>query len=238
MLKDLPKYLFMIQLGYKYANIFKKTFYHPFISLKPAYKQLSIERQNYSNQVLEYLNIEVEVIGELPSRDKILYAINHRSLLDIIVMEHIFSQYDKSGVWIAKQELFDAVYGKFFLYSGCMSVDLNNGKGMLKFFKSMKKTLSKVDDLNVYIFPEGERYGGVGIKSFQSGAEKIAKANRLDIVPIFIDDTLESVFRNAPYKERKKVVVHIGDILEKNEKLESKYRDLMQQRKTLGERSE
>jgi len=227
MLKDLNKYLFMVKLGYKYIHIFKKTFYHPFISLKPAYKQLSIERQNYANSVLENLNIEVNVVGELPKENKILYAINHRSLLDIIVMENIFAKADKSGTWIAKQELFDAVYGKFFLYSGCMSVDLNNGKGLLKFFKNMKKTLQKVDDLNIYIFPEGERYSGEGIKEFQSGAQKIAKANKLKIVPIFIDDTLEIVFKNSPYKERKVVTVYIGDIILEGD-LETNYKELMQ----------
>ncbi len=217
MLKNLGKYLFMSKLGYKYIGIFKQTFFHPFITLKDGYGQLSLDRQEYSNSVLDFLNIKVEVIGTLPKRDKVLYAINHRSLLDILVMEHIFAEANKSGVWIAKQELLDAVYGKFFKYSGCMSVDLNNGRGMLKFFKNMKKTLAKVDDLNIYIFPEGERNKKKCVQEFQSGAEKIAKANKLAIVPIFIDDTLETVFEHAPYKEPKLVKVYIGDVISEND---------------------
>jgi len=231
MLKDYMKYAYMAALGYRYINIFKKTYFDPFISLKQGYKQLSIDRQNYSNSVLKYLNIEVKIIGKLPKEDKILYAINHRSLLDIIVMEHIFSKYDKNGVWIAKQELLDAFYGKFFEYSGCMSVDLNNGKGMLKFFKVLKKTLAKVDDLNVYIFPEGERYKGRGIKTFQSGAQKIAKANGLKIVPVFINDELEKVYKESPFKQTKIVEVYIGDIIEDGKELESKYKELMNKAK-------
>ena len=226
MLKTLGKYIFMAELGYKYINIFKKTYFHPFITLKPAYKQLSLDRQAYSNEVLKFLNIEVEIVGKIPKKDKILYAINHRSLLDIIVMENIFSSNDKSGAWIAKQELLDALYGKFFEYSGCMSVDLNNGKGMLKFFKMMKKTLSKVDDLNIYIFPEGERNSKKELGVFQSGAEKIARANKLEIVPVYINDTLEKVFENAPYKETKLVQVHIGDIITEGN-LEFNYKVLM-----------
>ena len=227
MLKDLGKYIFMIELGYKYIGIFQKTFFHPFITLKSAYKQLSIDRQNYSNDVLEFLNVKVEVIGKVPTKNKILYAINHRSLLDILVMENIFSNHDKSGTWIAKQDLFDNwLYGKFFRASGCMSVDLNNGKGMLKFFKMMKKTLSKVDDLNIYMFPEGERNKKECVLEFQNGAEKIAKANKLDIVPVFIDDTLETVFQNAPFKEKKVVKVYIGEII-KDAGLERGYKELM-----------
>ena len=228
MLKNLGKYIFMIELGYKYIHIFKKTYFHPFVSLKPAYKQLSLDRQAYSNQVLEFLNIEIKIIGDIPAHDKILYAINHRSLLDIIVMEHIFSKYDKSGVWIAKKELLDAFYGKFFEYSGCMSVDLNQNKGLLSFFKNLKSTLARVDNLNVYIFPEGERNKQEGVKEFQSGAAKIAKANKLDVVPVFINDELESVFKHAPYQEKKIVEVHFGALLE-HDKLDSGYQELFKE---------
>ncbi|WP_294966749.1 lysophospholipid acyltransferase family protein [Sulfurimonas sp.] len=222
MIKTLKKLIFMIGLGYKQIQIFKRTYFHPFISLKHGYTQLSKDRQSYSNNVLEHLNIEIELIGEVPSKDKILYAINHRSLLDIIVMEHIFSKHNKNGTWIAKQELFDAFYGDFFRYSGCISVDLENRKGLLKFFKEIKKTLLKIDDFNIYIFPEGERNKTADVLEFQSGAQKIAKANKLDVVPVFINDTLESVFRNAPYKEKKVVQVHMGDIIE-HQSLEEDY---------------
>lgn len=213
----------MVELGFKYVSRFKKTFFHPFITLKPAYQTLSKERQAYSNKVLDFLNIEVEIFGKLPKENKILYAINHRSLLDILVMENVFSQESKNGAWIAKQELFESlIYGKFFKYSGCISVDLENKRGLLSFFKSIKKTLAKVDDMNIYIFPEGERYDGEDIQSFQSGAQKIAKANKLKIVPIVIKGKMEDVFANAPHKERVKVQVCIGDIIS-HENLEEEY---------------
>ena len=226
MIKTVGKFIFMIKLGYKHIKIYKKTYFHPFISHKAAYSQLSQDRQSYSNSVLKHLNIEIEVVGNVPSKDKILYAINHRSLLDIMVMEHIFSKHNKNGMWIAKQELFDAFYGAFFKYSGCISVDIENGKGLIKFFKDIKYTLSRVDDLNVYIFPEGERHKHQGIMEFQSGAAKIARVNKLDVVPVFINDTLESVFRHAPYKKPKIVQVHIGDIIDAKN-LEKEYIEFM-----------
>jgi len=212
MLKTITKFIFMIRLGYKYIRIFKKTFFHPFITLKPAYEELSKNRQSYSNQVLKHLNIDVQIIGELPQQDKILYAMNHRSLLDIIVMENVFSKYNKNGTWIAKQELFDSpIYGKFFEYSGCISVDLESKRGLLTFFKTIKKTFSKVNNMNLYMFPEGERFKGKGIQKFQSGAAKIAKANKLDIIPIYINGEMEKVFENAPYKHTYVVEVYVGD---------------------------
>jgi len=223
MLKNLGKYIFMIELGYKYINIFKKTFFHPFITLKPAYKQLSLDRQAYSNKVLEFLNIEVKIIGELPEQDKVLYAINHRSLLDIIAMENVFSRSSKSGAWVAKQELFDdPISGKFFEYSGCISVDLENKRGLIKFFKLIKKTFLKVDNMNLYMFPEGERYKGEGIRNFQSGAQNIAKSNKLSVVPVYINEQMEKVFEAAPYKNKKTIEVHVGKIIS-HENLEADY---------------
>ena len=214
MFKTLGKFIFMIELGYKYIIIFKKTFFHPFITLKVGYQQLSLDRQSYSNMVLEFLNIEVKIVGELPQKDNILYAINHRSLLDIIVMENVFSRYSKNGTWIAKQELFESpVYGKFFEYSGCISVDLESKRGLLSFFKTIKKTFLKVNNMNLYMFPEGERFDGEGVTEFQSGAEKIAKANKLDIVPIYINEKMEKIFENAPYEKRVTVEVNVGDVM-------------------------
>ncbi len=236
MFKTVTKFMFMVKLGLKYVDIFKRTYFHPYMTKKSSTTQLSNDRQNYSNQVLDYLNIEVEVIGEVPSRDKILYAINHRSLLDIIVMEHIFSKLNKNGTWIAKQELFEHfVYGKFFQYSGCIGVDLESKRGLLSFFKQIKSTFSKVNNFNIYMFPEGERYKKEGIGEFQSGASKIAKANKLDVIPVFINDSLEEVFEGAPYKEKRKVQVHIGEIISyKN--LENEYIEFMNKAK--GEKSE
>ncbi len=218
----------MISLGAKYIKIFKSIFNNPLMSYPYKYKLLSKERQNYSNAVLNLLNIDVKVFGDVPTEDRLVYAINHRSLLDIIVMEHIFSKSEKVGVWIAKQELFDAFYGDFFKNSGCVSVDLETKKGLVKFFKEIKFLLSKIDDLNIYIFPEGERNKTDALLPFQGGAVKIAKANNLKIVPVYINDTLEKVFKKAPYRQIKTIEVHFGEIIEDPETLEKTYHQLVQ----------
>lgn len=217
----------MINLGFKYINIFKNTYHHPFITHKQAHKQLSKDRQNYANSVLKHLNIEVKIHGFVPKDNHKLYAINHRSLLDIIVMESAFSEHDKSGLWIAKEELFEAFYGKFFKYSANISVDISNKKGLISFFKKIKHALLKDDEINIYIFPEGERNKTSSILKFQSGASKIARANRLDIVPVYIDAKLEDVFKKAPYKEKKIIDVHFGDFIKHNE-IEDNYKKFVE----------
>jgi len=217
MIKKLFKYPFMVKLGFKYISIFKRTYHHPFITHRQAYKQLSLDRQAYSKSVIDYFNIKIKVVGTIPKNNHKLYAINHRSLLDIIVMENIFSQHNKSGLWIAKEELFTAVYGDFFKYSGNISVDIQNKKGLISFFKKIKLALHKDKDLNIYIFPEGERNKNTALLPFQSGASKIAKSNKLDVVPVYINDELENVLKHAPYKKKKIIEVHFGDLIQHNE---------------------
>ena len=227
MIRQILKIIFMIKLGLKYVKIFKKTYFHPFITYRQAYKQLAIERQIYSNKILNHLNIEVKLVGEIPKQNKVLYAINHRSLLDILVMENIFEKHNKNGTWIAKHELFEHwLYGDFFKYSGCIGVDLQNPKKLLSFFKIIKSTFKQIDDFNIYIFPEGERHKNKGLLKFQSGASKIAKANKLDVAPVFIHDELEEVFKDAPYKKTRVIEVHVGNLVDHKE-LEKHYVDFM-----------
>ena len=89
-------------------------------------------------------------------------------------------------------------------------MDLKAGKGMLAFFKKIKHIFQVAPDLNLFMFPEGERYGGEGIGPFQPGAEKIAKANKMQIVPVYIDAHLEKVYRASPFKQSYEVHIHVG----------------------------
>ncbi len=228
MFKNLFKYLYMIRLGKKYIPIFRHIFLDTETDEHDRYHRLSAERQNYSVSVLEYLNVIPVLHGAFPENDRVLYVINHRSLLDIICMESLFAANGKAGMWIAKQTLLDnKMYGKFFEYSGCIAVDLKAGKGMLAFFKKIKHLFQVAPHLNLFMFPEGERFGGEGLAPFQAGAEKIAKANKMQIVPLFIDDRLEKVYQNSPYKAPYEVHIHIGGPLAL-ENIEAQYRTFME----------
>lgn len=228
MFKNLRKYLYMIVLGKKHIPIFRDIYLDDSLNEHDRYHALSRERQNYSNSVLAYLNVQPVMHGTLPENNRVLYIINHRSLLDIICMESLFADGGKAGMWIAKQTLLDnKIYGKFFEYSGCIAVDLKAGKGMLAFFKKIKHIFQVAPDLNLFMFPEGERFGGEGLGRFQSGAEKIAKANKMQLVPVFIDDKLEAVYQAAPFKSPYEVHIHVGEPLELKE-VEAQYRAFME----------
>lgn len=225
MFKNLRKYLFMIKWGRRYIPLFRDIFLDEAIGEASRYEALSIERQAYSKRVLDYLNIHISLHGKVPEAGRVLYVINHRSLLDILVVESIMAEHRKHGVWIAKQELQDAkLYGKFFEYSGCIPVDLEENKGMLAFFKRIKALMAAVPDANLYIFPEGERVTEAHgtLLPFQAGAAKIARANKMAMVPIYMHEPLEQIYRGAPYAQPKSVNVFVGEPVEGAE-LEAAY---------------
>ena len=231
MFNNLRKYIYMIRLGKKYIPIYRDIYLDETLGVHDKYFALSKERQNYSRSVLQYLNVVPVLHGEIPDFNRVLYISNHRSLLDIICIETVLASKSKAGMWIAKQELLDSkIYGKFFEYSGCIAVDLKAGKGMLAFFKKIKYIFKEAPELNLYMFPEGERYNGEGVAPFQPGAEKIAKANKMQIVPIFIDDHLEKVYRASPFKTPYEVHIHMGEPLAL-ENIEAQYRAFMEDAK-------
>ena len=228
MFKNLRKYLYMIWLGKKFIPIFRHIYHDTQLNEHDRYHALSQERQNYCVSVLEYLKVVPVLYGELPGANRVLYIANHRSLLDIICLEELFAAHRKAGMWIAKQTLLDSkIYGKFFEYSGCIAVDLKAGKGMLAFFKKIKHIFQVAPDLNLFMFPEGERFGGEGIGPFQAGAEKIAKANKMQIIPVYIDDTLEKVYQASPFKTPYEVHIHFGAPMAL-ENIEVQYRAFME----------
>jgi len=226
MFKNLRKYLFMIKWGRRYIPRFRDIYLDKGLDEETHFVSLSRERQAYSQRVVDYLNVAVTLHGRLPEYDRVLYVINHRSLLDIPVVESVMAAHGKHGVWIAKQELQDArFYGKFFEYSGCIPVDLEAGKGLIAFFKRIKGLLAAVPEANLYIFPEGERvtepHGT--LLPFQAGASKIAKANRMAVVPVYLHEPLEQIFRGAPYVRPETVNVFIGEPVEGGADIEAAY---------------
>lgn len=226
MFKNLRKYLFMIKWGRRYIPMFRETYLDTSIDEAERYESLSAKRQGYSQKVVSYLNLDIKLRGSVPQKGRVLYVINHRSLLDIMVIESLMAMHGKHGVWIAKQELQDAkLYGKFFEYSGCIPVDLEESKGLIAFFKRIKALMAAVPEANLYIFPEGERvtepHGT--LLPFQAGAAKIAKANKMSIIPIYLHEPLERIYRSAPFKEPERINVFVGEAIEGSD-IETAYR--------------
>lgn len=133
---------------------------------------------------IKFLGIKLEEIGSLDeSCDMVI--MNHQSLLDIIVMEHIHS---RDLAWVAKKEISDLFFfGHIIKAPRMISIDRENKAGLIYLMKETKDRLSK--GRPIAMFPEGTRSTGNEMLSFKPGAKMVANKHGLKVQPVIILNT-------------------------------------------------
>lgn len=112
-----------------------------------------------------------------------MYVMNHQGIVDIIGLEAVQNNHMR---WVAKKELFDALwFGNLLRHGEMISLDRGNKKALIKLIKDVKTSR---DELHrpVAIFPEGTRAKGQKLLPFKMGTKIIAEKLGLKIQPIVI----------------------------------------------------
>ncbi|WP_169752239.1 lysophospholipid acyltransferase family protein [Campylobacter mucosalis] len=124
---------------------------------------------------------KIEVIGN-PANDANLIMINHKSMLDIVVMEEI---YPKNLAWVAKKEIGDIpVIGKILSIPKMIPIDRSSPRAIVNLLKEAKDRIQS--GRVIAIFPEGTRARGDKLLKFQSGTQVIADKLDLKVQPVVI----------------------------------------------------
>ncbi len=152
----------------------------PLIKLFPKHKGIIMHKLN--RVILLLMGAKLKTFGK---RDKNanLYLINHQGIMDIIALEAVELTHFS---WVAKKELFDAIWFGHLLKDGDMiSVDRDNKAGLVKLLKDAKKS---IEDKNraVTIFPEGTRAKEQKLLPFKAGAKLLAQKLNMRVQPIVI----------------------------------------------------
>lgn len=122
-----------------------------------------------------------------PDRTYVMVC-NHQSLLDILVLYQLFSHYK----WVAKAELFRIpVLGWNMRINRYIKVNRNSKRSHIYMMKQCERTLK--NGSSIMIFPEGTRSIDGAIHSFKDGAFKVAKRGKVDILPIILNGTSNSL---------------------------------------------
>ncbi len=130
------------------------------------------------------LGIKLEVEGK---RDESadMFFINHQSLLDIIVIEHL---HQRDLAWVAKKEISDLFFfGHIIKAPRMISIDRENKIGIINLLKDVKDRLSK--GRPIAMFPEGTRGDGSKMLKFKSGGQMIANKLGLKVQPVIVINT-------------------------------------------------
>ena len=112
-----------------------------------------------------------------------LYVMNHQGIVDIIGLEALQNNHLR---WVAKKELFDALwFGNLLRHGEMISLDRSNKAGLIKLIKDVKES-KEIYHRAVAIFPEGTRADGQSLLNFKQGTNMIARKLELRVQPIVI----------------------------------------------------
>jgi 1-acyl-sn-glycerol-3-phosphate acyltransferase len=133
---------------------------------------------------VKLLGIKLETFGELdPSCDMII--MNHQSLLDIVIIEHLHS---RNLAWVGKKEITDLpVFGHIMKAPQMISINREDKTGIVTLLKEAKNRLN--DNRPIAMFPEGTRSDGSKVAKFKSGAKILANKYGLKVQPIVLINT-------------------------------------------------
>lgn len=142
------------------------------------------------------LSIEVEADGleNVPTSGPFVYATNHQSIVDIIVLGSVLPGDYK---WAAKRSLFKIpVLGWHLALAGHVPVDRGGGpKTAAQVIKSFEGVLKGGKPL--LIFPEGTRSETGVLKEFKAGGFYAAVRAGAPVVPVALDGTYDLMMKGA-----------------------------------------
>ncbi len=133
---------------------------------------------------MKFLGITLEEVGTIDeSCDMVI--LNHQSLLDIIVIEHIHSRH---LAWVGKREITDMFFfGHIMKAPEMITIDREDKNGLIKLLKEAKDRVSK--GRPIAMFPEGTRSNGESMLPFKPGAAMVANKLKLKVQPIIVLNT-------------------------------------------------
>lgn len=125
---------------------------------------------------------KLEQVGEMDTTAD-MFVMNHQGIVDIIGLEALQNNHLQ---WVAKRELFDALwFGNLLRHGEMISLDRGNKAGLIKLIKDVKES-REIYHRPVAIFPEGTRAKEQALLPFKQGTNLIAKKLKLRVQPIVI----------------------------------------------------
>ena len=147
------------------------------------FKKQKSSIMHYLNKVTMFLmGAKTSQDGEM-HKDADMYVMNHQGIMDIVALE---SLQNNSIRWVAKKELFDAIwFGNLLRWGDMISLDRGAKTGLIKLLRDVKSTVQNTDR-GIAIFPEGTRAKDQKLLPFKQGTNMIAKKLKLKVQPIII----------------------------------------------------
>lgn len=141
-----------------------------------------------------------------PGKHYIVIA-NHQSMLDILA---VCAALPINFKFLAKRELFQIpLMGWGMASAGYIPVDRASHKSGREAMQRITRVLNL--GVSVLLFPEGTRSPDGKIQAFKMGAFKLARENKVEILPVVVDGTGQALPKNSwLIKKKSTFIVSIG----------------------------
>ncbi len=144
----------------------------------------------YKSTIVHHINrLTLYMIGGKLAQEGVmdttvdLYVMNHQGIIDIVGLEALQNNHLR---WVAKKELFDAIwFGNLLRYGEMISLDRSSKSGFRRLLKDVKES-RVIFNRPVAIFPEGTRADKQKLLPFKQGTNIIAQKLELRVQPIVI----------------------------------------------------
>ena len=181
----------------------------------PDYKASAWAQKEWSKSALKGLKITTEVTGQhLVPAGGLMYASNHQSLLDILVLG---AELPGDLKWASKRSIMNVPFlGWHLRLAGHVPVDRKRGsRAAAETIKRFKVVLEEGKPL--LVFPEGTRSDDGSVKDFKNGGFYAAVRANVPVVPVAIEGTHKLMRKHATHtdgpeeSEMRHVLVRIGE---------------------------
>lgn len=181
--------------------------------------------RKWSESSAKGLKIDIEASGqENPPDGGFVYASNHESLVDILVLG---ASLPGDFKWAAKRSVMNVPFlGWHLRLAGHVPVDRNKGKNAAMAVTEAFESVLR-DDKPLLVFPEGTRTADGKLRPFKNGAFQAAVLAGKPVVPVALKGTFTLMSRDAvdtgatKRREDRRVTVQIGKPLYPNPELEA-----------------
>jgi len=151
-----------------------------------------------------FLSVEVKGKENIDPAKTYVVTPNHTSLLDIPAIHAIFMHFK----WISKASLKKIPFiGWNMVLNQTIFISRTDTKSQ---FEMMRKCEHNLEIGNsIMIFPEGTRFRGKELGRFRDGGFLLAKKKKIDVLPIAITYSHDSVIEGLFFKHKTKIIVEV-----------------------------
>jgi 1-acyl-sn-glycerol-3-phosphate acyltransferase len=138
--------------------------------------------------------------------DTDLYLINHRSGLDILIIESVTTQ---DLAWVAKKSISKIpFFGRIVTKGDMIAVDRESKTSMIGMIKNAKQKLK--EGRVITVFPEGTRSSSYQMLEFKAGAEALANILKLKVQGIVLTNTREILdLQNGTFSRKPQIKIRV-----------------------------